>query len=101
MYAFVTAEGGVDATAKGIKMSAIKQLRWENYHKALFGQSEADQRQEVEFNVIRSRTHQLCSMHVSKAGLCGFDDKWFVLADSSIRWHTGIGEVRVREGVTF
>jgi hypothetical protein len=82
MYAYVTADSSVSAKAKGVKACAVKQLRWEAYHAALFGESEGELRRDVTFNVIRSRNHQLASLSLTKTGLCAIDDKRFVLGDN-------------------
>lgn len=82
MYAYLTADSTVHAKVKGVKTCAVKQLRWEAYRAAMFGESVDELRQKAEFCVIRSRNHQLASLHLSKAGLCAFDDKRFVLGDN-------------------
>jgi hypothetical protein len=46
----------------------------EGHRAALFGETEGELRQDVTFNVIRSRNHQLASLSLTKTGLCAVDD---------------------------
>ena len=82
MYAYLTADSSVSAKAKGVKACAVKKLRWEAYRAALFGETSDNLRQDVTFNVIRSRNHQLSSLSLTKTGLCAYDDKRYVGADN-------------------
>ena len=64
------------------KSSEIKKLRHENYKNALFGTTKEEKSQSVSANFIRHEDHQLYSQTITKTGICGFDDKRFVLSDN-------------------
>ena len=82
MYCFLKADGGADATAKGIARSEIARLEWANYEAALFGTTADERKQEVSFSAIRSSRHQVCTLRLRKTGLCAYDDKRHVLDDN-------------------
>jgi hypothetical protein len=78
MYTFLTEEKG-KSVAKGIKRNQIKKLKMENYKDCIFGDRKEQLQQKVKFNLIQSRNHQVNSVIVDKIGLCGIDEKRWVL----------------------
>ncbi|XP_054281419.1 uncharacterized protein LOC128999086 [Macrosteles quadrilineatus] len=64
--------------AKGIKNSFVeKVMRFEHYKDALFNKTQYT----ADFNLIRSKSFQLTSQHVSKRSLSFHDDKRYILDD--------------------
>ena len=71
-------------TAKGIKKSAIRQLRHEMYRQSLLDETTSM----AGMNNIRSHMHRLYSEHLNKEALSPYDDKRYVLDDKvSTRAH--------------
>jgi hypothetical protein len=81
MYCFTT-EKKTKATAKGIQRNKIEKLSMEQYKMALFGKTKEEIQQKVSFNSIRSVKHQINTIRITKTGLCGIDDKKFILNDN-------------------
>jgi hypothetical protein len=85
MYAFSTEEKCLGknkdfkAVAKGIKRNQIENMTMEKYKRCLFGDSKEDIQQNVSFNLIRSKNHQINSIRVNKIGLCSLDNKKYVM----------------------
>jgi len=75
MYCFLTADEKAEATAKGIARSEIARLKWSQYEAALF----EGRRHEVAFSAIRSSGHEVATLRLRKTGLCGYDDKRYVI----------------------
>lgn len=82
MYSILKSDDKSKATAKGIKKYVIKTLKHEQYKQAIFGTTNEELKQKVSFNLIRSINHNLHSITVNKTGLCGFDDKRYILEDN-------------------
>jgi hypothetical protein len=82
MYSIKLSEEKNKATGKGIKKSAMRKIKHQNYRDALFGQTAEQLRQMVSFNLIRSQEHHLQSLTIHKVGLYSFDDKRYVLDDN-------------------
>jgi hypothetical protein len=70
------------SVAKGVKSCEIKKFTHKNYTDALFGTTKEEKSQSVTANFIRHENHQLYSQTITKTGICGFDDKRFVLDDN-------------------
>ena len=65
-------------TAKGVKKCFVKKnLRHEQYLHTLLNKG----RTTANFNLIRSKNHQLQTVKVNKICLAAFDDKRFILND--------------------
>lgn len=82
MYSILKDADHSKATAKGIKRNKIKTLTHDRYKAAIFGTSKDELYQKVSFNLIRSTNHVLTSIHVTKTGLCAYDDKRYVMPDN-------------------
>jgi hypothetical protein len=54
-------------------------MTMEKYKRCLFGESKEDIQQNVSFNLIRSKNHQINSIRVNKIGLCSLDNKKYVM----------------------
>ena len=81
MYCFLTEEK-CKSVAKGIKRNQIKKLKMEQYKKTLFGETRADLKHTVSFNLLRSTNHQMNSIRVTKTGLSAIDDKRYIKEDN-------------------
>ena len=65
--------------SKGFKKNMIeKVILHEDFRKALFGKTEKEIIQKVNFNIIKSKNHVLNSVTVNKIGLSCFDNKRYV-----------------------
>jgi hypothetical protein len=68
---------------KGVKKSAVQHdINHQNYKQALFGTRKEDIIQHCSFNLIRSKKHNIQSIHVNKISLSCIDDKRFVMNDN-------------------
>ena len=70
-------EGEKDTkVAKGVKKSVVEnQLKFDNYMNCLVD----EQSMEHDFKCIRSKNHEVYTMHMYKKSLCGFDDKRYLI----------------------
>lgn len=82
MYSILKDEEHSKATAKGIKKNVIKRLTHNEFKAAIFGTTTEELQQKATFNLIRSTGHQLNSIKITKTGLCGYDDKRYILDDN-------------------
>jgi hypothetical protein len=81
MYSILKDIDESKATAKGIKKHKIRNMRHNDFRKAIFSDTVEDLQQPVSFNLIRSIQHKLQSYTIIKTGLCSLDDKRYVLED--------------------
>lgn len=59
----------------------MKNFKFDNYHKALFGKTKDELQQMVEMNTLRSYLHEMYAIKMKKVGLCALDDKRYVCDD--------------------
>ena len=71
---------------KGIKASAMKKIDHSDYYNCLFGDKK-DNKQDVEFKLIKSINHKIHTINVKKVSLCCFDDKRYYLNMTESRAH--------------
>ena len=76
MYSF-SFNGGEKRTAKGITLTASKDLKHEMYKECLFGKKIF----KTNMNTIRAEHHQLFAQTIRKNSLVPFDDKRWVMDD--------------------
>ena len=74
MYAF-NCENKENKRAKGIKLSAQKKLRLEDYKTVLFNTGQMYSK----MHTLRSYNHQIFLENIKKVGLSCFDSKRFIL----------------------
>ena len=69
-------------TAKGVKRAHVKNnISHADYRRCLLSEERSDNQQIAKFNTIRSKSHQVQSLEISKVGLCCYDNKRFLLED--------------------
>jgi hypothetical protein len=83
------------AKGKGVKKSALKMIKHQNYYKALFGDTKEELFMPTRFNIIRSEKHVLSSVKVEKIGLSCVDNKRYVL-DNNINTYA-IGHYKTNQ----
>ena len=80
MYSLLVSDGKEKSTAKGIKTSyAKKHLKHNLYRECLFNESTNT----ASYHQIRSTNHQLGTHKIVKSALSPYDDKRYLLADST------------------
>ena len=68
--------------AKGLKHSIVSRFTSADYHQALkLRNDNCVRRNKCRYRSIRSKRHQLYTIEEHKIGLCGFDDKRWILRD--------------------
>jgi hypothetical protein len=79
MYSILFDDNKYKSTGKGIKKSALKkEISHNDYFRCLNSEKVEDQRQSIEFNLIRSNKHNLSSIKINKVSLCSVDDKRYL-----------------------
>jgi hypothetical protein len=79
MYSILFDDNKYKSTGKGIKKSALKkEISHNDYFRCLNSEKVKDQRQNIEFNLIRSNKHNLSSIKINKVSLCSVDDKRYL-----------------------
>ena len=69
-------------TAKGVQRAFCKNhIRHADYWRCLLSEKRPDKQQICKFNTIRSRSHIVQSLEISKVGLCCYDNKRHLLED--------------------
>ena len=79
MYSVLLEKDKNKATAKGVKKSAMKNIKHKDYKRCIFSNAIEDQQQKVSFNLIRSENHIINTINVNKVGLSCLDTKRYVL----------------------
>lgn len=94
LYSYITKSDKEAKRCKGVKKSYVKKiLTHKTYKKILYG--EKDENEEVQFNVIRSKNHELYSMKISKIGLSNKDDKRIIKKDKISTYAIGHKDTRL------
>ena len=80
MYACDLVAHEAKKAAKGVQRGHVRRsIKFEDYHRALFGTEPGDLRQSATFSAIRSYDHQVCTVELTKTSLCAVDSKRYVL----------------------
>lgn len=75
MYSVLLENGKHKKTGKGIKKSALnKKISHSHYQRCL----KNDEQQMINFNLIRSKKHEIYSYKINKVGLSSYDDKRYL-----------------------
>ena len=85
VYSYIMEENPEEhhTRAKGVGRDALKLIEHESYKKCIFNQDDPELiRQNVDVPLIRSKTHKLYSMIVSKIGLSCNDTKRYICSDN-------------------
>ena len=82
MYHLEYASQMTTKRAKGLKQSVVNRFKFDDYYRALNTTNRGDVRKnKCRYRSIRSKRHQLYTIEEQKIGLCGFDDKRWILRD--------------------
>ena len=69
-------------TAKGVQRAYVKNhIQHADYRRCLLSVERSDKQQIAKFNTIRSKSHKVQSLEISKVGLCAYDNKRYLLDD--------------------
>jgi hypothetical protein len=80
MYSIKMSDAQDKSTAKGIKTSYVKKyLKHEDYYNCLLNQSKTS----ASFYSIRAQNHKIQTVHIKKDGLNPYDDKRYLLENST------------------
>ena len=77
-------------TAKGVKRAHVKNnIAHADYRRCLLSEERSNKQQIAKFNTIRSKSHRVQSLEISKVGLCAYDNKRYLLDDGITSYSYG------------